>query len=167
MKGMGVAPKTEPLVSVVTPVYNGDKFLAECIESILGQTYSNWEYVIVNNCSKDHTLAIAQRYAQQDSRIRIHDNTAFLDLMPNWNHAMRQIAPESSYCKVVHADDWLFPDCLARMVDVAEAHPAVGLVGAYCLYGKEVGLDGLAYPSTVVSGWEIGRAFISVAERYL
>lgn len=38
MKGMGVAPKTEPLVSVVTPVYNGDKFLAECIESILGQT---------------------------------------------------------------------------------------------------------------------------------
>lgn len=157
---MGVAPQTEPLVSVVTPVYNGDKFLAECIESILGQTYSNWEYVIVNNGSKDHTLAIAQRYAQQDSRIRIHDNAAFLDLMPNWNHAMRQISPESTYCKVVHADDWLFPDCLARMVEVAEAHPAVGLVGAYCLYGKTVGLDGLAYPSTVVSGWEIGRAFM-------
>ncbi len=152
--------QTEPLVSVVTPVYNGEKYIAECIESVVAQTYSNWEYVIVNNRSTDHTLAIAQRYAQQDERIRVHDNEQFLDLMPNWNHAMRQISPESKYCKVVHADDWLFPDCLARMVDVAEANPSVGIVGAYCLYGKRVNLDGLAYPSTVVSGWEIGRAFM-------
>lgn len=155
-----MASQTEPLVSVVTPVYNGEKFIAECIESVVAQTYSNWEYTIVNNRSTDHTLTIAQRYAQQDSRIRVHDNEQFLELMPNWNHAMRQISPESKYCKVVHADDWLFPECLARMVNVAEEHASVGVVGAYGLYGKRVQLDGLAYPSTVVSGWEIGRAFM-------
>ena len=48
-------------VSVVTPVYNGAEFLAECIESVLAQTYTNWNYTIVNNCSTDETLAIAQK----------------------------------------------------------------------------------------------------------
>ena len=47
---------TQPLVSVVTPVYNGQAYLAECIESVLAQSYSNWQYTVVNNCSTDATL---------------------------------------------------------------------------------------------------------------
>ncbi len=150
----------EPFVSVVTPVYNGAKFLPECIESVLAQSYTNWEYIVVNNKSTDDTLAIAEDYARRDARVRVHDNADFLPLLPNWNHAMRQIAPKSVYCKVVHADDWLFPECLERMVEVAEAHPNVGLVGAYSLRGNKVALDGLPYPSTTVSGREVGRAFM-------
>lgn len=149
--------KSQPLVSVVTPVYNGEKYLADCIESVLRQTYQNWQYVIVNNCSTDHTLEIAQHYAQQDARIRIHNNEEFLALMPNWNHALRQISSESKYCKVVHADDWLFSECLAKMVNVAEKNPSVGLISAYRLNGDLVDLDGLPYPSTVISGHEICR----------
>lgn len=146
-----------PLVSVVTPVYNGEKYLAECIESILAQTYPNWDYVIVNNCSTDRSLEIAQYYARQDSRVRIHNNAEFLTLMPNWNHAVRQILPDCKYCKVVHADDWLFPQCLMEMVKVAEANPLVGIVGAYTLEGDRVKCDGLPYPSTVIRGQEICR----------
>ncbi|HID65334.1 MAG TPA: glycosyltransferase family 2 protein, partial [Anaerolineae bacterium] len=119
--GENTSPKSQPLVSVVTPVYNAEPYLAECIESVLAQTYENWEYIIVNNCSTDHSLEIARHYAQQDARIHIHNNDEFLKQFQNWNHAMRQISPESKYCKVVHADDWLFPECLARMVEVAEA----------------------------------------------
>ncbi len=52
----------QTLVSVVTPVYNGEDFLVECIESVLRQSYSNWEYIIVNNCSTDRTLEIALNY---------------------------------------------------------------------------------------------------------
>lgn len=148
-------PKSQPLVSVVTPVYNGAEFLAECIESVLAQTYENWEYVIVDNRSTDHSLEIAQQYAQQDARIRVHSNAEFLKQFQNWNHAMRQISPESKYCKVLHADDWLFPECIARMVKVAEAHPSVGIVSAYRLDENQVNLDGLPYPSTIVSGREI------------
>jgi glycosyltransferase involved in cell wall biosynthesis len=149
---------SEPLVSVVTPVYNGEKYLAECIESVLAQTYKNWEYMVVNNCSTDRTLEIIQHYARQDTRIRLHNNTEFLSLLQNWNHALRQISAESKYCKVVHTDDWLFPDCITQMVQVAEANPSVGIVGAYVLEGNQVKCDGLPYPSTVVSGHEICRA---------
>lgn len=149
--------QTQPLVSVVTPVYNGEKYLAECIESVLAQTYQDWEYIIVNNCSTDRSLEIAQSYAQKDARIRIHNNQEFVDREANENIAFRQIAPESKYCKMVHADDWLFPECIMQMVKVAEAHPSVGIVGAYRLDGTRIGLDGLPYPSTVVSGREICR----------
>ena len=149
--------KSQPLVSVVTPVYNTEKYLAECIESVLAQTYQNWEYVIVNNCSTDRSLEIAQQYARQEARIRIYDNAEFLSQFQNWNHAMRQISPESRYCKVLHADDWLFPECIARMVEVAEAHPSVAIVSGYRLDEDQVDLDGLPYPSIFMRGCDVCR----------
>jgi len=148
----------EPLVSVVTPVYNGARYLRECIESVLRQSYQNWEYVIVNNRSTDDTLRIAQAYADRDSRIRVLTNTAFLPVIQNWNNALRQISPESKYCKVVHADDLLFPECLSRMVALAEAHPSIGIVGAYALIGRRVQLNGIPYPTHVVTGKDVCRA---------
>ena len=59
--------KNQPLVSVITPVYNGEEYLADCVESVLAQSYEKWEYVIVNNCSTDRTLEIAQEYEKKDS----------------------------------------------------------------------------------------------------
>jgi glycosyltransferase involved in cell wall biosynthesis len=149
--------QTKPLVSVVTPVYNGAKYLSECIESVLAQSYDNWEYIIVNNCSTDGSFEIAQRYAKQDPRLRIHNNQQFVGVIENHNIAFCQISPGSKYCKVVQADDWLFPECLREMVNIAEAHPSVGIVGAYRLHGDRVCSDGLPYPSTVVSGRDICR----------
>lgn len=146
-----------PLVSVVTPVYNGEKYLAECIESVVAQNYQNWDYIIVNNCSTDRTLEIAQRYAQKEPRIKIHNNECFADRVENHNIALRQISPDSKYCKVLHADDWLFPECIIRMVELAEVNPSVGVVGAYGLEGVRVRWDGLPYPSPVTSGRELCR----------
>jgi hypothetical protein len=71
---------------------------------------------------------------------------------------MLQISSESKYCKVIHADDWLFPECLAQMVDIVEANPTVGIVGSYRLDETWVNCDGLRYPSTVVSGQDICRS---------
>ena len=148
---------SQPLVSVVTPVYNGADFLAECIESVLAQTYQNWEYTIVDNCSTDGTAEIARRYAAQDLRIRFHQNQQFLRAIPNHNNAFRQISQDSKYCKVVFGDDWIFPECLEQMVAVAEEHPSIGLVSAYALEGEKVAWTGLPYPSRFVSGREICR----------
>jgi len=148
---------SEPLVSIVTPVYNTEKYLAECMESVLAQTYGNWEYLVVNNRSTDKSLEIAEYYARQEPRIRIHTNEQFLSLMKNWNHSMRMISPESKYCKVVHADDWLFPECVARMVEVAEAHPTAAIVGAYRLEEDRITLDGLPAKISVFDGREICR----------
>lgn len=147
-------------MSVLTPVYNGEEFLRECIESVLKQNYDNWEYVLVNNQSTDRTLQIIEEYAAREPRIRVHNNEEFLPQMENLNHAFRQISPESKYCKVVHADDWLFPECLSRMVKVAEEYPSVGIVSAYRLDGDKVELDGLPYPSNFNSGREIARKYL-------
>jgi glycosyltransferase involved in cell wall biosynthesis len=155
----------KPFVSVVTPVYNGADFLAECMESVLRQTYDNFEYIVVNNCSTDGTLDIALAYARKDSRVRVHSNETFVGVIENHNIAFRQISSNSKYCKVVSADDWLFPDCLAKMTDLAEAHPSVGIIGSYQLSGGgshwknwRVRWDEIPYPSTVISGREIGRS---------
>jgi glycosyltransferase involved in cell wall biosynthesis len=147
-----------PLVSVVTPVYNGERYLRECIESVLAQTYANWHYVIVDNCSTDGTLAIAREYAARDPRIRVHQNRTFVKAIANYNNAVRQISPASAYTKVVAADDWLFPECLERMVAFAESHPSVGIVAAYQLCGRGVAWDGVPYPTSVVKGIDACRA---------
>ena len=148
---------TEPLVSVMTPFYNTEEYLAECIESVLKQSYQNWEYILVNNCSTDRSLEIANSYAGRDSRIRIVTNECFLSQVQNYNGALRLISLQSKYCKIVQADDWIFPNCLMEMVRVAESNPSVGIVGAYRLDDVKVNCDGLPYPSTVVPGHEICR----------
>jgi len=150
--------QTKPLVSVVTPVYNGADFLAECIESILSQTYRNIEYIIVNNCSTDGSLDIALEYAKKDRRVQVHTNKEFVGVMENHNIALNLISPQAKYCKVVCADDFIFPECLMKMVGLAEANPPVAMVGSYSLAGKKVMHSGLEYERCVVSGREICRA---------
>ena len=133
-----MASTPAPLVSVVTPVYNGESYLRECIDSVLAQTYPHWDYTLVNNCSADRTLDIAREYASKDPRIRIHDNETFVPVIQNHNIAFRQISADSKYCKVIHADDWMFPECLERMVDLAEQHATVVIVGSYGVVGSTV-----------------------------
>jgi glycosyltransferase involved in cell wall biosynthesis len=144
-------------VSVVTPVHNGETYLPECIESVLAQTYQNWEYIISNNCSTDRTLQIAEQYRARDARIRIHNTETLISGVENHNFALSKIDPGSQYCKILHADDWLFPDCLEEMTELAVAHPSVGIVGAYSLVDTRVECDGLSFPSTVVPGRELAR----------
>jgi len=145
-------------VSVVTPVYNGAEFLLECIDSVLAQTYENWEYVIVDNCSTDPTLEIARSYEAEEPRIRVLTPNVFVDQIASANRSLREISPESKYTKVLHADDWLFPECLERMVDLAERHPTVGVVSAYRLEENQVDLTGLPYSTSVLPGTEICRS---------
>ena len=159
--------QSTPLVSVVTPFYNTREFLPECIESVLRQTYQNWEYILVDNCSTDGSSEIAEQYASRfPSKIRVIRTSSFLSQVQNYNFALTCISPESAYCKMVQADDWIFPDCIRSMVEVAEAQPSVGIVGAYQLRGDEVHLDGLPYPSPEVSGHEVCRMYF-VQDKYL
>lgn len=149
---------SQPLVSIVTPVYNGAADLAECIESVLRQTYANWDYTIVNNRSTDESLEIAREYAAKDRRIRVVNNDRFLPIIENHNHAIRQISPESKYCKFVFADDWLYPTCVGELVRAAEESPSVGLVGSFIMNGENVIWGGPPYPCPKVPGREVCRS---------
>ncbi len=150
----------QPLVSVVTPFYNTRDYLAECIESVLRQTYENWEYVLVDNCSTDGSEEIAVQYAVRfPDKVRLIHTSAFLSQVQNYNFALTCISPNGKYCKMVQADDWIFPDCVRAMVEVAEAHPSVGIVSAYELAGESVQLDGLPYFESEVGGRETCRRY--------
>jgi glycosyltransferase involved in cell wall biosynthesis len=149
---------SRPLASVVTPVYNGEAFIERCIESVLAQTFADYEYIIVNNRSTDRTLEIAKRYAEKDARIRIHDNTEFVGVIENHNLAFSLISPTTKYLKVVSADDWIVPECLEKMIALAEAHPSIALVGTYLMVGTKITNTGLRYTETVVQGRDICRS---------
>src|SRR3989442_705038 len=89
----------QPLVSILTPVYNGASYLKECIDSVLAQTYSHWEYIIINNCNTDKTLEIACEYTTKYNSIRVHNNTEFLGVIANHNLAFSLMSPAAKYCK--------------------------------------------------------------------
>ncbi len=154
--------RKNPLVSVLTPVYNGEPYLEACIQSVLRQTYTNFEYVIVNNCSTDNSLNIARKYAEKDNRIRIFSNSEFLLAIANFNHAARKISPDSVYCKIIHSDDLMFDNCIEKMVTLAESNVSVGIVGSYVLQGNKVVGNGLSYPQTVFTGRELCQRSLNI-----
>lgn len=151
-------PGEGPLVSIVTPVYNGGPYLAECIDSIVAQTYASWNCTIVDNASSDSTPDIAEAYACRDSRIRHVRFDDFVDSTANHNRAFETIGDESEFCKVVQGDDWLFPNCLSRMVEAAQLSESVGVVSAYQLSGRRVHLNGLPYTTQLARGRDVLRS---------
>jgi glycosyltransferase involved in cell wall biosynthesis len=149
-----------PLVSIVTPVYDEARHLPACIESIIQQTYTNWDYTILDNCSTDGSLEIARHYAAKDARINVLSNDRFLPAITNHNAALRQISPNSVYCKMVLADDLILPDCLRQMVALAERNPSVAVVGAYAVEGKKIMWDGLPFPNECFTGRDVCRSHL-------
>jgi glycosyltransferase involved in cell wall biosynthesis len=149
-----------PLVSIITPFYNTEQYLAECIESVLAQTYSNWEYILVNNQSTDSSRTIAERYVREDRRIKLVDTPRHFSQLENFNWALTLMSSQSGYCKVVLADDWIFSECVERMVAVAEANSSAGIVSSYRMYGNEITGDGLPFSSTIISGREASRRIL-------
>jgi glycosyltransferase involved in cell wall biosynthesis len=152
-----VTEQASPKVSIVTPLRNNADDLRECLHSILSQTYQNWDCVVVDNCSTDASADIAARFAATDPRIRVLRNAEVLPAIANHNYAVQQVAADSKYCKVVFADDWIYPECLERMVAVAESNDRIGIVGSYVLEGNKVTCAGLPYDAHVFSGREICR----------
>ena len=152
--------ESAPLVSVVTPFYNTADYLQECIESVLAQTHRDFEYVLVNNKSTDRSREIAAEYARRDDRIRFYDTDSFLTQVQNYNGAVARMHPGSKYLKIVQADDALMPECLARMVEVAEREPGIGLVGSYWLNGTEIAGSGIPHQKSRVSGRDACRMML-------
>jgi glycosyltransferase involved in cell wall biosynthesis len=147
-----------PTVSILTPVYNGERYLEACIESVLAQTYDDFEYVILDNCSTDRTPEIISRYTT-DKRVRVFRNDHLVPVMANYNRVGSLASADARYLKYVAADDLLFPDCVKSMVDVAEAHPDVGLVASYKIHGRHVVSDAPPYPDEVVDGRVVCKWF--------
>lgn len=103
------------LVSICVPCYNGAKYLEQCLDSILSQTLSSFEVVVVDDNSTDNTRDIVERYVQKDQRIKLYKNSANLGLVGNWNRCLELANAE--WIKFVFQDDYIRPDCVEKMVD--------------------------------------------------
>ncbi len=120
-------PQVDDLVSVVLPVYNGGDILADSIESVLRQTYENFELIIINDGSKDDTLKIAQSYAENDSRIRVltQENRKIpRTLSRGFNEARGEFLTWTS------ADNVMDKDFLEKMVNDLKSKPQAGMIWA-------------------------------------
>jgi len=115
-----------PKVSICLPVYNGERFLAQAIESVLGQTFRDFEVLIADDRSTDGSYAIAQRFAQRDPRVHAWSNRTNLGLFANYNSCIQRAQGE--YIKLFAQDDLLEPDALQWLVKALESNPQVKLV---------------------------------------
>ena len=120
---------TMPRLTIGLPVYNGERYLAESIEALLGQSYTDFELIISDNASTDDTSLICERYAKQDSRIRYYRQPRNVGLAPNHNFCARQARGE--LFKWAAADDLYHRDLLLRCVEVLDERPEVVLVHSY------------------------------------
>lgn len=115
-----------PTVSICLPVYNGEQFLAQAIESVLRQTFTDFELLIADDCSEDASWEIAEEYAGQDARIVAWKNEANKGLFGNYNETLRRSS--GKYIKPFAQDDLFAPEILERMLAGLRAYPAATLV---------------------------------------
>lgn len=115
-----------PLVSVVMSVYNAEKFLKESIDSILGQTFKNFEFIIVNDASSDNSLTIIESY--HDSRIVLINNKRNMGLTKSLNSAIG--FAKGRYIARMDADDIALPQRLEKQAKMFEDDPELVLLGA-------------------------------------
>ena len=117
-----------PKVTVVIPLYNTEAYIADALDSVLGQTFQDWECIVVNDGSTDRSVEIVARYAKRDPRIRlVHQPNQGVTVARNTGAA--HACPDGEYLFFLDADDMLEPEALERLVAYLEAHPEVGLVG--------------------------------------
>jgi glycosyltransferase involved in cell wall biosynthesis len=127
----------EPQISVLLPVYNGEAYLREAIESVLSQGYSNFELIIVDNHSTDGTAGIIAEFSN-DNRIRVIRNEKTIPRLENFVKVFSMASKESCWYKFIGDDDRLLPDCLNEMVRVAEKYKNIGLVTSYYYNGQNL-----------------------------
>src|SRR5687768_10604451 len=117
-----------PSISVLMSVYNGARYLSQSIESILAQTFSDFEFIIIDDCSSDSTPQILNEYARQDSRIRIIRNSENKGLTASLNIGLTQA--QGRYIARQDADDISLPQRFEKQIHYLEAHPETIVVSS-------------------------------------
>lgn len=116
-----------PKISVLMPAYNTEKYIGEAIESVLNQTFKDFEFIIIDDGSTDRTWEVIQEYAKKDRRIIVLRNEENLKICKTLNRGI-EIA-KGNYIARMDADDWSYPDRLQKQLVFMEAHPDVVISG--------------------------------------
>ena len=128
-------------ISVLMPVFNAEKYIVASIESILRQSFRDFEFLIFDDASSDATWEIVLRYAATDRRIRAERNEKNLGIAGNRNKLISEA--RGKYIEWQDADDISFPDRLEQQFSFLEGHPEVGIVGGYLQFFSDAGVSGM------------------------
>jgi glycosyltransferase involved in cell wall biosynthesis len=120
-----------PRVSVLMPVYNGERFLRAAIESVCAQTYADWEFVVVDDASNDTTATILAEYGQRDPRVRVFRQDGRQGTVAARNRAFREACSSSEYFALLDADDEACSERLSHQVAFLQSHPDHVMVGGH------------------------------------
>lgn len=120
---------TKPFVSVLIPAYNAEKYISEALQSVLDQTYEEFEIVIIDDNSTDTTWEVIQSFADQDSRIKPYQNEENLKVVQTRNKAFRLASDKAKYYAIMDADDIMLPTRLQRQITFLETNDDYGIVG--------------------------------------
>jgi glycosyltransferase involved in cell wall biosynthesis len=160
-------PRQDPLVTIGLPVYNGEQFLAEALESLLGQTFRDFEIVVSDNASTDASRAIVMHYAELDPRIRLVCNDRNRGAAWNANRVLE--LARGKYFRWASHDDTIEPEYLSRCVDVLDGDPDVVLCTTGVVVIDEAGngtdFDRTPIPLTSPDPAERFRGLVMHAER--
>lgn len=130
---------SDPVIGLGMPVYNGARFLEETLDSILAQTFTDFELVICDNASTDETEQICRRYAAADPRIRYHRNPANVGAHPNYNRAFE--LARGTFFKWTPHDDLLHPEYLAACIEALRETPEASVCQSHLAF-----IDGQGLP---------------------
>jgi glycosyltransferase involved in cell wall biosynthesis len=153
---------SSPLISVCIPCYNGEDFIAGTLESVLQQSLSDFELIVIDDASTDQTVSIVEGF--RDPRIRLYKNAHNLGMGQNWNKAVSIV--RGKYVKLLCGDDLLSPSCLARQVTALESVANTRAVLAICnrtvidAAGKVVFKRPFPFAPGLVSGVKLIRSCI-------
>jgi glycosyltransferase involved in cell wall biosynthesis len=147
LQGSSVGERSESLVTVGVPVYNGERFLAQCLDSLLSQTFQDFVLVISDNASTDGTPEICRRYAASDPRIRYHRNATNIGLYGNFNWILR--TARTRYIKLASADDFWASTMLSDAVTAIESDPSVVLCYPRAILVDEKGRELCPYEKSL------------------
>lgn len=114
-----------PAISLIMSVYNGEDYLREAVESVLNQTFADWELIVINDCSTDSTADILADFAARDSRVKVYPNEVNLRLPSSLNRALTIV--QGKYVARMDADDICLPDRLEKQFAFMEANPDIAL----------------------------------------
>lgn len=118
------------MISVVMSVYNAEKYLKEAIDSILNQTYQDFEFIIINDCSTDSSYAILKDYEKRYKCVRLINNEVNLGLTKNLNKALA--LAEGEYIARMDADDISDLNRFQRQIDFFKSNATIDILGTYC-----------------------------------
>ena len=118
----------KPAISVIMSAYNGEKYIIESIESVLNQTFRDFEFIIINDGSTDKTLEIIKKYARIDKRIRLIDNGKNIGLIKSLNKGLE--AAKGKYIARMDADDFSLPERFSIQYNLLEKNKDIFLLGS-------------------------------------